>query len=87
MGLRLGRATVWESTPIPSVGPRSAVWTLTTRYRHPTAMRLLAPKKLSVNDLVQARDTDGHWYNAKVIGKSGRGASVAVTGSPTKVIG
>ena len=29
--------------------------------------------------LVEARDPEGFWYNAKVMRKSGRGASAAVT--------
>ena len=39
---------------------------------------LIAPGDLEVDDLVQARDPGGHWYNAKVIKKTGRGANVAV---------
>ena len=42
------------------------------------AAKLLKPKDLEVGALVQARDPQGLWYNAKVIGKSGRGASQAV---------
>ena len=38
----------------------------------------MGPAALWVGDLVQARDRPGLWYNAKVIGKSGRGSSVAV---------
>ena len=37
---------------------------------------LLQPKDVAVGDLVQARDGT-HWYNAKVIAKTGRGASIA----------
>ena len=40
--------------------------------------KLLKPKELSVGALVQARDPKGFWYNAKVIEKTGRGASMAV---------
>jgi len=43
------------------------------------ASKLLAPKELEVGALVQARDSVGLWYNAKVIEKTGRGASQAVT--------
>ena len=39
---------------------------------------IVGPAALWVGDLVQARDRPGLWYNAKVIGKSGRGSSVAV---------
>ena len=38
-----------------------------------------APKDVEVGDLIQARDPVGHWYNAKVIAKAGRGASVSAT--------
>ena len=38
--------------------------------------KLLQPKDVAVGDLVQARDGT-HWYNAKVIAKTGRGASIA----------
>jgi hypothetical protein len=33
---------------------------------------LLQPNDLAVDDLVQARHSDGHWYNAKIIQKTGR---------------
>ena len=36
---------------------------------------LVEPKDLAVGALVQARDSTGYWYNAKVIAKTGRGAS------------
>jgi hypothetical protein len=39
---------------------------------------LLQPGNLEVDALVQARHSDGHWYNAKIIKKTGRGASTAV---------
>ena len=39
---------------------------------------LLEPADLTISALVQARDPGGFWYNAKVIGKSGRGASFGV---------
>ena len=38
---------------------------------------LVEPKDLAVGALVQARDSTGYWYNAKVIAKTGRGASHA----------
>ena len=41
------------------------------------AVTLLPPKALAVGDLVQARDPQGLWWNARVIEKSGRGASQA----------
>lgn len=40
---------------------------------------VLHPKDVQVGALLQARDPAGLWYNAKVIHKSGRGASVAAT--------
>ena len=40
-------------------------------------MMLVEPKDLAVGALVQARDSTGYWYNAKVIAKTGRGASHA----------
>ena len=40
---------------------------------------VLHPKDVEVGDLIQARDPVGHWYNAKVIAKAGRGASVSAT--------
>ena len=40
---------------------------------------ILAPRDLSVGDLVQARDPTGRWYDAKVVRKTGRGASVSAT--------
>ena len=40
---------------------------------------ILAPSALTEGDRVQARCRDGFWYNAKVIKKAGRGASVTAT--------
>ena len=40
---------------------------------------ILSPASLAVGDLVQARDPSGFWYNARVIAKTGRGASHAAT--------
>ena len=39
---------------------------------------LLHPKDLAVGDLVQCRDPKGHWYNARVAKRSGRGAGASV---------
>ena len=40
-------------------------------------MILVAPKDLNINSKIQARDPAGLWYNAYVIRKTGRGASLA----------